>query len=78
MEGLVLLMEDMEFDVEQRFEAGSDFTDVELPWTGSMMAIVLDFVEEALILSIISRGKASLILWLGTAKEVAEFECPVR
>jgi hypothetical protein len=30
--------------------------------TGSIMAIVLDFWDEALILSIISRGRASLIL----------------
>ena len=37
-----------------------------LGWTGSMIAMVLDFWEEALILSIISRGRASLILWLGT------------
>jgi hypothetical protein len=41
-----------------------------LGWTGSMIAMVLDFWEEALILSMISRGRASLILWLGTEKQI--------
>ena len=57
MEGLVVFE-------EARVVLGvSDAAGVlELGCTGSMMAMVLDFWEDALIRSMISRGRASLIL----------------
>ena len=37
-------------------------------WTGSIMAMVLDFWDDFLIRSMISFGRTSLMRWLGTKK----------
>ena len=37
-------------------------------WTGSIMAMVLDFWDDFLIRSMISFGRTSLMRWLGTEK----------
>lgn len=42
-------------------------------WTGSIIAMVLDLTEEALMRSMISLGMASLIRWLGTEKRKKYF-----
>ena len=39
-------------------------------WTGSIMAMVLDFWDDFRIRSMISFGRTSLIRWLGTGKNI--------